>query len=339
MVSESGKVFPVRQCGRGFLIHWRMSNRILLIGGHGQLGWELRRALAPLGTVIGMDRTALDLVHPEHIQRAIRVTAPNLVVNAAAYTAVDQAEREPDLADQINHRAPVLMAEECRQLGAGLIHYSTDYVFSGEGSTAWKEDDTTAPLNRYGITKLQGEQGILASDCAAVVLRTSWVYAIRGKNFLRTMVRLAREREELRVVDDQIGSPTWSRMLAEATAILVARTIRPSGDVAALRERRGVYHCTASGQTSWHGFAKAIFSMLPDTQRRCRQVIPIPTQDFPTPARRPQFSVLDNSRLVESFGIRLPDWEEQLALALNGVSADELARSTEPIALHTMATC
>jgi dTDP-4-dehydrorhamnose reductase len=315
-----------------------MSYRILLIGSNGQLGWELRRTLAPLGEVVCMDRSSLDLTDTGNIQKAVRTTAPRLVVNAAAYTAVDLAEREPDLADQINHRAPVVMAEECRRLGAGLIHYSTDYVFSGEGATGWKEDDATAPLNRYGVTKLQGEQGILASGCTAVILRTSWVYATRGKNFLRTMVRLAREREELRIVDDQTGAPTWSRMLAEATAVLVARAIRPDGDVTELQKRRGVYHCTAAGQTSWYGFAEAIFSMLPDTQRRCQRLFPISAQDFPTPARRPQLSVLDNSRLAEAFGIRLPDWREQLALALNGVSADELARATEPAALRATAT-
>lgn len=290
---------------------------ILLLGANGQVGWELQRTLSPLGPVRAMERAEADLSDHDALVRTVRDVAPSLIVNAAAYTAVDRAEEEEDLARAINGEAPGLLAEEARKLGAVLVHYSTDYVFDGAGDRPVTEDDRVAPLNAYGRTKLAGEQAIRESGCAHLILRTSWVYSTRGRNFLLTVKRLAGELEELRIVADQKGAPTWARGIAEATALMLSRCGVP-GDTGMLAEKGGLYHLTAAGETTWHGFAEAIVEWLRETGQpvRCKRVVPIGTADYPTPAIRPANSVLDCSRLRESFGIGLPDWREQLRLCV-----------------------
>lgn len=292
---------------------------ILLTGADGQIGWELRRALAPLGRVAAMRRAELDLADPAGIRGTVRSVAPGLIVNAAAYTAVDRAEEEPELAHRVNAEAPGVLAEEAARTGALLVHYSTDYVFDGEKRSPYVETDTPAPVNAYGRSKLEGEEAVRASGARHLILRTSWIYGARGSNFLRTMLRLAREREELRVVSDQTGSPTWSRMVAEATALALGSLRRESdllGNAAAVS---GTYHLTAAGETSWHAFAERILATDPRREeQRCRSVVPISTAEYPTPARRPARSVLSCERFADTFGLRLPQWEEQLAMALDG---------------------
>lgn len=279
--------------------------RILVTGAQGQVGHELARLLPAHGDVIALDRAALDLALPDAIVAAVRAAAPDLIVNAGAYTAVDLAEKERDAAFAINARAPQILAEEARRTGALLIHYSTDYVFDGAARTPYMEDALVGPLNVYGASKLAGEQAIAASGVHALTLRTSWVYGLRGRNFLLTIRRLAAERPELRIVSDQTGAPNWAVALATATAALVAQGL-PT-----LKERAGLYHFSASGATTWHGFAKAIVG---DVTRPI--VTGIATADFPTPARRPAYGVLDTSRFTATFGIALPAWETSLAACL-----------------------
>lgn len=290
--------------------------RILLLGAAGQLGWELRRTLAPLGEVTALGRAEADLADPSALREHVRALRPRLVVNAAAYTAVDRAEAEPELAFAVNASGPRVLAEEAERAGALFVHYSTDYVFPGEGDAPYREDDATGPLNVYGASKLEGERGVVGVGGAHLVLRTSWVYGWRGHNFLRTMLRLAHEREEMRVVDDQHGSPTWSRMVAEATAQLLARCAGEEGFH--LPERLwGVYHLAAGGRTTWYEFARAILEGdVRRAEQRCRALRAISTAEYPTPARRPRFSVLDCSRIAGAFRLQLPHWREQLALAL-----------------------
>lgn len=288
--------------------------RILLIGCSGQLGWELRRSLAPLGEVTaasdcGRYGPRLDLTDPDGLRTLIRTTAPELILNAAAYTAVDKAETDLERAEAINAQAPGLIGEAAKELGALVVHYSTDFVFDGTASRPYREEEPTGPLGVYGRTKLQGEQALLAATERALVLRTSWVYGLRGQNFLLTMQRLFRERPLVRVVDDQIGSPTWSRHLADVTAQLLSQLWRDDFD---LRGRGGVYHVCGAGHTSWYGFARAIWEL---SGASC-QLGPIPTSEYPTPARRPAYSVLDTSKLWRTFGLRLPPWRESLELCL-----------------------
>jgi dTDP-4-dehydrorhamnose reductase len=274
-------------------------------GAGGQVGRELARLLQAHGEVVATDRTTLDLANPDAIVARMRELKPGLVVNAAAYTAVDLAEREREAAFAINARAPRVLAEEARRIGALLVHYSTDYVFDGAAQVPYDEDAPTGPLNVYGESKLAGELDIAASGAHALVLRTSWVYGLTGKNFLLTIRRLAAERDELRIVADQVGTPNWSRTLAQATAALVAQgTDR-------LKERTGLYHLSCAGATSWHGFARAIVG----TAARPR-VTPIATADHPTPARRPAYGVLATGKLLAAFGLALPAWEEDLAACL-----------------------
>lgn len=284
--------------------------RILLTGIGGQVGWELQRALQPLGELVACDRRTLDLACTDRIRTVVRETRPAIIVNPAAYTAVDQAERESETAMAINGAAPRILAEEAKRLSALLIHYSTDYVFDGAKTAPYVETDPVAPLGVYGASKLAGELGILASGCEHLIFRTSWVYGLRGRNFLLTMLRLARERDELRVVDDQHGAPTWSRLIAEATAAAIARH----------RGQQGIYHLAAAGATTWHGFASAIVAAAQarGMLERATPVRRIASADFPTPARRPANSRLDCTRLNADFGIRLPDWETQLDLCLSG---------------------
>ncbi len=287
--------------------------RILVTGGAGQVGWELRRTLAIFGEVIAPLRDILDLASADSILAAVRGVRPDLIVNAAAYTAVDKAESESDLAMKINGDAPRILAEEAVLRNAALVHYSTDYVFDGRKAQPYGEDDETAPINVYGRTKLAGEQAVLAAKAAHLVFRTSWVYGSRGRNFLLTMLRLARERKELKVVDDQFGAPTSARMIAEATAAAIARSFAHGVlDLDQFRQMGGLYHLTAGGRTTWHGFAQAILA----GKEGVAKVLPIPTSGYPTPARRPQNSVLDNDKLENRFGFSLPDWKVGLRLCL-----------------------
>lgn len=293
--------------------------KILLTGKTGQVGWELQRALAPLAEVVAVDLPELDLTNPDDIRRVVREVRPNLIVNPAAHTAVDKAESEPAIAEAINAIAPAVFAEEAKALGAGLIHYSTDYVYDGTGERPYVETDPTNPLSVYGRTKLAGDQAIAASGVAHAIFRTSWVYGARGKNFMLTVMRLANEREELRIVADQFGAPTWCRMLAEATAALVARSSGPRAAFS-LAEVSGVYHMTNAGRTSWHGFTQAIVDQARlrpalAAALKVQRVLPIGTADYPLPAPRPGNSLLDNSKLRDVLGLQLPDWQHSLERA------------------------
>ena len=303
-----------------------MSLRILITGANGQVGWHLQRTMAPLGELLAIDIEQVDLTDLDAVSRTVRDFAPDIVANAAAYTAVDKAESEPELARAINVAAPARIAQECAQSGALLIHYSTDYVYDGRKSGAYQEGDATGPLGVYGRTKLEGDQGIMASGCAHLILRTSWVYDIRGKNFLRTVLRLAREKEELRMVGDQFGAPTWARGLAEATTIILAKLLERRSTTGAWNS--GLFHLTAGGQTSWAGFAQAI---LEDYEAllawpadsgefggplETKRVVAITTEQYRTAARRPRNSVLSNAKIQAALGIVMPDWRSQLRLAL-----------------------
>lgn len=271
--------------------------RILLTGATGQVGWELRTALAPLGEVKFLDRFGLDLADVPTLVASVRALQPDVVVNAAAYTAVDKAESERDQAFAVNATAPRVLAEEAKRIGAFLVHYSTDYVFDGEKSAPYVEEDATRPINAYGESKLAGEQAIRRSGCRHLVLRTSWVYGPRGRNFYLTMLRLAKERPELKVVDDQVGAPTSSLEIARATATLLARGAQ------------GLYHMTAAGETTWYGFARAILKGA----GIATPVAAIRTEDYPTPAKRPRSSRLDCAKLRAQHGVALAPWEQALA--------------------------
>ena len=295
--------------------------KILLTGREGQVAWELRRTLGPLGEVVALDRKtqpSLDLSQADAVRAAVEAVRPDLIVNAAAYTAVDKAEQDPDSAYAVNASAPGLLAELAAQHGAGLIHYSTDYVFPGDAQTPYREDDATGPQGVYGASKLAGEQAVAAACAAHYTLRTAWVYGNRGGNFLLTMQRLLREREVLRVVDDQRGAPTWSRLIAEATALLIARSLDKNGRFAP-GERAGTYHLSCGGQATWYEFAQAIresglaSGLLPET---CARLEAIPSSAYPTPAKRPAYSVLCNDKLFETFALQMPDWREALGLCL-----------------------
>ncbi len=286
---------------------------ILVIGKNGQVGWELRRTLAALGRVVAVDYPDIDLTEGASIRRWVRETAPAVVINAAAYTAVDKAETETALGLKINGVAPGILAEEARKRDALLVHYSTDYVFDGTKPGPYVEDDPPNPLGAYGLAKLAGDQAVRSVTERHLIFRLCWVYGARGQNFLLTMQRLARERERLRVVQDQVGCPTWSRMIAEATALALQQVLSAPDTVAFT----GVYHLAAAGQTSWHGFASRIIEGMPEAERKCRVVEAITTAEYPTPAKRPANSVLDCGKLQRTFGLRLPDWEESLRQVLD----------------------
>jgi dTDP-4-dehydrorhamnose reductase len=280
--------------------------RVLVTGCGGQVGREVARVLAPACEVVAHDRASLDLADPAQIAQRMREARPDVVVNAAAYTAVDRAESDVEAAHAVNAVAPGVFAEECRRAGALLLHFSTDYVFDGTKQGAYVEGDATNPLGVYGRTKLDGERAIAAAGCDHLVLRTSWVYGPHGKNFMFTMLRLGAERDELRVVDDQHGAPTSSLQLARLTRELLG------ADAARARAAGGIYHATAAGETTWFGFAQAIFAAQPKQPR----LVPIPTSAYPTPARRPANSVMSNDKLAAAFGLRMGDWREALAETL-----------------------
>ncbi len=289
--------------------------RILIIGKIGQVGWELRRTLAPLGQLVCVDYPEIDLTDGGSIRKWVRETRPAVIVNAAAYTAVDKAETDQDRCNQINGIAPGILAEEAKRLSALLVHYSTDYIFDGTKGQPYVEDDPPNPLGAYGRSKLAGDNAIQQVGARRLIFRLCWVYGARGQNFMLTMMRLAREREKLRVVQDQVGSPTWSRMIAETTALALTQVLR-APEPAALE---GAYHLAASGQTSWHGFAQAIIDSMPETARKCRVVEPITTSEYPLPAPRPAYSVLDCAKLRRVFGLQLPGWEESLQHVLEEI--------------------
>jgi dTDP-4-dehydrorhamnose reductase len=283
--------------------------KVLLTGSTGQVGYELARSLQGVGEVVALDRGELDLSNLDQVREVIRRVQPQLIVNPAAYTAVDKAESEPGLAFRINAEAPAVMAEEARALGAALVHYSTDYVFDGSQPAPRVEDDPLGPLNVYGASKLAGEQAIAAAGIPHLIFRTSWVYGMRGKNFLLTMLRLAKERDALRVVADQHGAPTWSRTIADTTAHVLSQA--HAGGREWWVQNSGIYHLSAQGQTTWHEFTEAIIA---EAGLSCK-VLPISTAEYPTPAQRPQYSVMSSERLMARF-CRLPDWKEALHLCM-----------------------
>ena len=293
---------------------------ILLLGKSGQVGWELQRSLAVLGRVTALDHDSTehcgDFANPEGVRETVRALRPDVIVNAAAHTAVDKAESEPEIARLLNATTPGVLAEEAARLGAWLVHYSTDYVFDGSGTRPWVETDTPAPLSVYGATKLEGEQHIQQTGCRHLILRTSWVYAARGGNFAKTMLRLGSERERLTVIDDQWGAPTGADLLADVTAHAVRHLQSRPGD-------GGLYHCVASGETNWHSYAKYVLEHArqaqPAIELKATEVAPVPTSAFPTPARRPHNSRLDTTRLQTTFGLVLPPWQQGVARMLTEI--------------------
>jgi dTDP-4-dehydrorhamnose reductase len=277
--------------------------RILVIGRRGQVGWELRRTLAPLGELVAFDHPDIDLTKPETLRPIVRQVKPTIIVNAAAYTAVDKAEDEVEICRLINAQAPKVLAEEAAAIGARIVHYSTDYVYNGGKDGRWVETDAPDPLSVYGRTKLEGDLAIAATGVQHLIFRLQWVWGTRGANFVKTMLKLSREREELKIIDDQVGAPTFSRHIAEATAAAIARWDGQSG----------IYHLANGGETSWHGFAQAIFEDEPKkSEQILKSCLPIPTSAYPTKAARPLNSRMDQTKLLTDFGIKLPDWRDAL---------------------------
>jgi len=293
--------------------------KILLLGKNGQVGWELQRSLAPLGELVALDRHLVDglsgdLSNLESLRATIRQVNPDVIVNAAAYTAVDKAESETELADRVNGAASGVMAEEAAASGAWLVHYSTDYVFSGQGVTPWQETDAIAPVNHYGSSKLAGEHAIIASGCKHLIFRTSWVYGARGNNFAKTMLRLAKDRETLNVIADQIGAPTGADLIADVSALAIQQVIsRP--------ELAGLYHLAAAGEVSWHGYASHVidFAKAQGEELAVTAINPIETTAYPTPARRPLNSRLNTQKLRDNFSLHLPDWQSGVTRMLREV--------------------
>ena len=291
--------------------------KILLLGKNGQVGWELQRSLAPLGEVTALDRYSTDfcgdLGNLAGLRETVQRLRPQVIVNAAAHTAVDKAESEPEFARALNAQAPFVLAREAAACGALLVHYSTDYVFDGSGSAPWGEDAPAGPLSVYGATKLEGEQRIQQSGCKHLILRTSWVYAARGGNFAKTMLRLAQERERLTVIDDQWGAPTGADLLADVTAHAIRH-------LQARPQDAGLYHLVASGETNWHLYAKYVLAQAqqaqPAIELKATEVVPVPTSAFPTPARRPHNSRLNTQKLQATFGLTLPHWQQGVARML-----------------------
>jgi dTDP-4-dehydrorhamnose reductase len=294
--------------------------KLLVTGANGQVGCELRQSLAPLGEVIALDRAACDLARPAEVARILRAATPDIIVNAAAYTAVDRAEQEEELATLINGTAVGEIAQAARQLGALLIHYSTDYVFDGRKDAPYAEDDVPSPISAYGRSKLAGERAIAQCGGRYLIVRTSWIYAARGHNFLKTVLRLARERDELRIVDDQIGAPTWARDLAAATAVM---TRQARQEIARDDFESGLFHVTGSGATSWFIFAQAAVKQAEQSGLLARKskIVPIASSEYPVAATRPKNSRLSGARVRNRFRIALPEWEQSLAVCMRELSA------------------
>ncbi len=282
--------------------------KILITGKNGQLGYELTEAFSPKHEVIALDRSELDLSQPDQITKKVRSIKPDLILNAAAYTAVDLAEKEAGLAVAINGIAPGVLAEEANRLGAPIIHYSTDYVFDGGATRPYVETDAVAPLGMYGKSKLAGEIAVASTAKQYLIMRVSWLYGNRRQNFMLTMLRLMRERENLSVVSDQIGSPTWVRLVANTTE----RALNLSSSKPTLKINDGLYHVATSGVTSWHGFASAILANTNDAERRVQNIRAIATSEYPTPAKRPAYSVLDCTKIETALGVKMPTWNSQL---------------------------
>ncbi len=294
---------------------------IFLTGKDGQLGWELHRTLSTIGNVIAFDHSSLDLSDHKLLRKTIQEVKPHIIVNAAAYTAVDQAEKEQEIAFAINATASGIMAEEAKNIGAALIHYSTDYVFDGSQETPYGENDSTNPINSYGESKLKGEQVIQEQDIPYLIFRTSWVYSHRGKNFLLTMLKLMQERENLSIVNDQFGSPTLSRIIAEISGQVLSKYFIPDFDLDSLKKQRGIYNLTSSGRTSWYDFAIEIRKLA--TKRfnipESLQVEGISSDQYPVPAKRPKYSQLSLEKISDTFGVVCPDWKDSLALCIESV--------------------
>ncbi|MDP9895817.1 dTDP-4-dehydrorhamnose reductase [Variovorax boronicumulans] len=291
--------------------------KLLLLGKGGQVGWELQRSLAPLGELVALDFDSTDFhadfSRPEQLAETVLKVRPDVIVNAAAHTAVDKAESEPEFARKLNATSPGVVAEAAQQIGALMVHYSTDYVFDGSGSKPWKEDDATGPLSIYGSTKLEGEQ-LVARHCAKhLIFRTSWVYAARGGNFAKTMLRIAKERDKLTVIDDQFGAPTGAELLADITAHAIRATLQDPS-------KAGLYHAVAGGVTTWHGYARFVIEQAKaagvELKAGPEAVEPVPTTAFPTPATRPHNSRLDTTKLQSTFGLVLPEWQSGVARML-----------------------
>ena len=300
--------------------------KILLLGKNGQVGWELQRSLAPLGELIALDRHSVgqcgDLSNLAGLADTVRAIRPDVIVNAAAHTAVDRAESEPELANTLNALAPGVLAQEAAQVGALLVHYSTDYVFDGSGERPWQESDTPAPLSVYGHTKLAGERHIQSAGARHLIFRTSWVYGARGGNFAKTMLRLAQERERLTVINDQFGAPTGADLLADVTAHAIRQVLAQPQDA-------GLYHLAAAGETTWHAYAQHVLAQArlekPALPIKATEVAPVPTSAFPTPARRPLNSRLSTQHLQSTFGLTLPPWQQGVNRMLAEVLAEVLA--------------
>lgn len=290
-----------------------MAGRILLTGSSGQLGWELRRALLPLGEIIAPPRNEFDLAHPETLARMVKQVKPRWIINPAAYTAVDRAESEVELCDTINATAPGILAEAAREVGAAIIHFSTDYVFDGHKRAPYNEEDIPHPLNHYGASKLEGERAVAAAGAPWLVFRTGWVYGGHGLNFVRTMQQLMLARQSLSIVDDQIGAPTWARALANAVALVVGHYGTPER----VADVSGLYHLSCAGATTWYEFAQLIRVRMREAQPGCAlaRLLPVPSHEYPTPASRSPYSVLDNGKMQRTFGLSLPAWDECFDLA------------------------
>ncbi len=287
--------------------------KILLTGKNGQVGWELNRSLSKLATVFAMGRDQMDLSKPETLRPVIQEIRPDIIINAAAYTAVDKAESEPELVMTVNGIAPGVIAEEAQKIGAGMIHYSTDYVFDGKATSPYREEDPISPLSVYGKSKLVGENAVMQAGIPHVIFRTGWVYSLRGSNFLLTMKKLAQTRNQIKVVDDQIGGPTWARSIAEGTALILEQNLCASNS--STFPHSGIFHISCGGETNWFGFAQKILELSGLTKNV--ELIPIPTIEYPTPAVRPQYSLLSNSKLKQAFDYEMPRWQEALQECLN----------------------
>lgn len=294
--------------------------KILLVGKNGQIGYELERSLQGLGDLMAIDRAGMDLANLDQVREVIRAIKPDILINAAAYTAVDKAETDAERAMLVNGRAPGVMAEELNRLGGMMIHYSSDYVFDGTKAAAYVEGDPASPINIYGQSKLAGELAIQAAGVPHLIFRTSWIYGARGKNFLRTVLRAAKEQNELRIVDDQVGAPTWCRTVADATAHVLSQAVAQSNLRDWWCERSGTYHLTAQGEATWFEFANAILELK--TPREFSRVIAIRTEDYPTPAARPANSRLSCARFLRTF-CGLPDWKGALSLAMTDLRSSE----------------